>query len=461
MKDSIRSFLGRIKEFFVILIVYTIIWCLFYHVRIDLLEKAFSIFDGHEIEMLLTQLSLTFITVSVLSILSDNSKVIYWSKIVEEDLIWPKFRNFYSFCIYSFTLLLFSFASVIADNCVLFCIYFILSVLLLIILSLKMVNVYRNDYAKRKELEHQYERLIKSKCTKKNKEKYEKIHIELYRHTLIGIKSLNYEFVSYNFEFYKKNALFMPHKFMTSSNDTLSYIVDFLSDRTMADVFQILDSFMSVPGGDYKERYPVVDWGCPYEGIITYDGIVTIAHLFWPSNIDKAFRLCNDKYNLSKAFASLLYLIIIRHYNYSLRIIGVDKYMISEDKRHKNMENLDNGILVIDNYLNNSNDPYFLFVQFKQAFGYLMQMLMKSIYIVEYDPFFDILTHTLEPLVGLFMWVNEEGDMRGAEAGELIKYIQKTKISEEKKDFIRQIVFPNDDPYGVVELLRNPETETL
>ena len=28
--------------------------------------------------------------------------------------------------------------------------------------------------------------------------------------------------------------------------------------------------------------------------------------------------------------------------------------MISEDKRHKNMENLDNGILVIDNYLNSS-----------------------------------------------------------------------------------------------------------
>ena len=55
------------------------------------------------LSLYLTQLSLTFITISVMSVLSDKTATLYWINLVEDNLISPPFTCFYAYVIYSFS----------------------------------------------------------------------------------------------------------------------------------------------------------------------------------------------------------------------------------------------------------------------------------------------------------------------------------------------------------------------
>lgn len=99
------------------------------------------------------QLSLTFITISVMSVLSDKSVVVYWENIAEAKLIKPLFGSFASYTAYSITATVGAGISALLGNHLAFLVFFALNIPILILLTLTMVDVYYGREGKKKGLE--------------------------------------------------------------------------------------------------------------------------------------------------------------------------------------------------------------------------------------------------------------------------------------------------------------------
>ncbi len=99
------------------------------------------------------QLSLTFITISVMSVLSDKSVVVYWENIAEAKLIKPLFGSFASYTAYSITATVGAGISALLNNHLAFLVFFALNIPVLIALTLTMVDVYYGRDGKKKGLE--------------------------------------------------------------------------------------------------------------------------------------------------------------------------------------------------------------------------------------------------------------------------------------------------------------------
>ncbi|MBR4017205.1 MAG: hypothetical protein IKK11_05275 [Oscillospiraceae bacterium] len=99
------------------------------------------------------QLSLTFITISVMSVLSDKSVVVYWENIAEAKLIKPLFGSFASYTAYSITATVGAGISALLNNHLAFLVFFTLNIPVLIALTLTMVDVYYGRDGKKKGLE--------------------------------------------------------------------------------------------------------------------------------------------------------------------------------------------------------------------------------------------------------------------------------------------------------------------
>lgn len=104
------------------------------------------------------QLSLTFITISVMSVLSDKSVVVYWENIAEANLIKPLFGSFASYTAYSITATVGSGISVLLGDHLAFAVFFALNILTLILLTLTMVDVYYGRDNKKKGLQKALQR---------------------------------------------------------------------------------------------------------------------------------------------------------------------------------------------------------------------------------------------------------------------------------------------------------------
>ena len=101
------------------------------------------------------QLSLTFVTISVMSVLSDKSVIIYWENIAEAKLVRPLFGSFASCTAYSIACAVGAGISVLLNNALAFVVFLVLNVAALILLTLTMVDVYFNREQKRRRLEEQ------------------------------------------------------------------------------------------------------------------------------------------------------------------------------------------------------------------------------------------------------------------------------------------------------------------
>lgn len=104
------------------------------------------------------QLSLTFITISVMSVLSDKSVVVYWENIAEAKLISPLFGSFASYTAYSITATVGAGISVLLGNHLAFAVFFALNIFILILLTLTMVDVYYGRDSKKKGLQKTLQR---------------------------------------------------------------------------------------------------------------------------------------------------------------------------------------------------------------------------------------------------------------------------------------------------------------
>lgn len=103
------------------------------------------------------QLSVTFISISVLSVLSDKSVKIYWANISEDRLIKPTFSCFAAYTYYSIGATLGSGIAVIQKNGLMFAAFFALNILVMITLTLSMIDVYYGRDTKIKKLRKEFQ----------------------------------------------------------------------------------------------------------------------------------------------------------------------------------------------------------------------------------------------------------------------------------------------------------------
>ena len=103
----------------------------------SVLNSFLICFENKYTDVFLTQLSLTFITISLTSFLSEDNVTIYWRNVSEEKLIKPTWDCFYSLVIYTFSCVVFSGLALILQLKGLQLLLFCLDILLLMRLSIK------------------------------------------------------------------------------------------------------------------------------------------------------------------------------------------------------------------------------------------------------------------------------------------------------------------------------------
>lgn len=143
--------------------------------------------SGDLLDYHIGQLSLTFVTISVMSVLSDKSVIIYWENIAEAKLLKPVFGSFASCTAYSISCAVGAGISVLLGNALAFLVFLVLNVVSLILLTLTMVDVYFNREQKKQRLETQ---LLKSSSDDRTKMMY-----QLQQHLYQAIESHDLLFV--------------------------------------------------------------------------------------------------------------------------------------------------------------------------------------------------------------------------------------------------------------------------
>lgn len=94
-------------------------------------------------------LSLTFISISVMSVLSDRTVVIYWENIAEGKLIKPVFGSFAAYTYYSIGAALAAGVCVVLNNGIAFILFSTINIATIILLTYTMVDVYYDRESKR------------------------------------------------------------------------------------------------------------------------------------------------------------------------------------------------------------------------------------------------------------------------------------------------------------------------
>ena len=129
------------------------------------------------------QLSLTFLSISVLSVLSDKDHVIYWKDLVEERLLRPRFRCFAAYTYYSISVAIVSFVGVAFRCSTLFLFAFCINVAILVLLTDSILDVYfskeKHTQRMREQLRAAYKQAFQVEESKRNCAVYDEIMDDL------------------------------------------------------------------------------------------------------------------------------------------------------------------------------------------------------------------------------------------------------------------------------------------
>ena len=110
----------------------------------EYLNTIICINGDKALEIFLSQLSLSFITISLTSILSDKSVVIYWENVTEKKLISPKWFCFYSFVIYCIVCSISSGIALLLNQYGLVLLFFGINVCVLFSLTIRITDIFFN-----------------------------------------------------------------------------------------------------------------------------------------------------------------------------------------------------------------------------------------------------------------------------------------------------------------------------
>ena len=189
------SYGGRFFIYFVVGILITLLLVVDY----VLITELGNFFDANEIfknlaqgDLYVTQISVTFIVVSLSSVFSGDSPKVYWTDITTYQLINPLCTNFIALTAYLFSTLLLSTVFILMRSEYLL-ISFGLSIIVMSILSFRMVGAYFGRSSIKKKLQAAY-------LSEKNEGVHESRKAKILENTLQSITANESELLKENFE---------------------------------------------------------------------------------------------------------------------------------------------------------------------------------------------------------------------------------------------------------------------
>lgn len=227
------------------------------------------------------QLSLTFISISVMSVLSDKSVTIYWSNVSRDRLISPVFSCFAAYTYYSIAATVGAGIGILHTNSLLFAVCFIINILLLILLTMSIIDVYYGRDTKKDqlaaELENDYDERVaytdSLKDRKKKRAEYKaRMHSDEYARKMVGLAENTYKAIGENdFKFLQEVYELYGYKHYLFISEEGAYpveaMVNSLNDHTFgffaAEFDKISVSFLKtteeVIEQDLKKGYDIDD----------------------------------------------------------------------------------------------------------------------------------------------------------------------------------------------------------
>lgn len=216
-------------------------------------EKLDALLGGADLFGYYTaQLSLTFISISVMSVLSDRSVLIYWVNASEERLIKPIFSCFAAYTYYSIGATVGAGAAVLMGDGVVFMLFFCANIGILILLTISMIDVYFGRDTKKKKLR----RTMIADWRFYNKEKsgkklsaYERMRAERYETAMMGLRQTLYQsqaqadltLLKENYELYFTCAAY----FRTDpGRNAVQAMVSTVNAQSFPTFFDCLDNFV-------------------------------------------------------------------------------------------------------------------------------------------------------------------------------------------------------------------------
>jgi hypothetical protein len=166
------------------------------------------------------QMSLTFITVSVISVLSDRSRHLYWKDLVQVRLIEPIRSCFYAYTYYAFSTLVFSTVALLLNEPILVMLSFLSDACILSRLTYSIINVFCDRNSQKAKAVKEF-----NEAKKNDEAAYENILIKLSENTIQRYENKEWDEFIENIEFCVKNC---------ESSET-GYIVKSISKRVRAD----------------------------------------------------------------------------------------------------------------------------------------------------------------------------------------------------------------------------------
>lgn len=227
------------------------------------------------------QLSLTFISISVMSVLSDKSVTIYWSNVSRDRLISPVFSCFAAYTYYSIAATVGAGIGILNTNCLLFAICFIINIALLILLTVSIIDVYYGRDTKIEQLAEEleadyYKRFPNTENLSDRKKKREEFlsikHRTEYARKMVGLAENTYKAIGESdFKFLQEVYELYGYKHHLFISDEGAYpveaMVSSLDDHTFgffaAEFDKISVSFLKITEEvieeDLREGYNVDD----------------------------------------------------------------------------------------------------------------------------------------------------------------------------------------------------------
>ncbi|MGO4498820.1 hypothetical protein AB4114_23335 [Paenibacillus sp. 2RAB27] len=192
------------------------------HASVDDLVKYLKIYDFTIKDILITQFSLTFIILSLLSLLSSNAESIYWEDVISYKLVYPKFTNFVSISASLIGIMILSIIFTIINLGYYVYFSFGVAVILLIFLMSKMINIYFSRDLIKNELNKMFNQA--------NEDKKQTHLYGLYEKTIQLLDENKYQYIFENFDF-------LVNK---NENNTILKIMTVISDKSPVLFYDLL-----------------------------------------------------------------------------------------------------------------------------------------------------------------------------------------------------------------------------
>lgn len=204
---------------------------------------------GGMIDFYLAQLSLTFITITVTSSLSDNGNIIYWENIAEKKLIAPTWTCFLAYTCYSFITILYTTVALFFDghNALPFFAFFGINVIALFLLTINMVDVYYNRQEKKEKLRKTFVKCAsRAKTDPEAREEYLGILLGMREQTMKAEATKDYAILEENLYFLAENyRLFCVLDEGMQDSGNIDYIFSCLNDNTMGIINECIRIILS------------------------------------------------------------------------------------------------------------------------------------------------------------------------------------------------------------------------